>query len=94
MFSDPESDSSWHGGCLALAELSRRGLLLPDRLEEVMPIINKAIQVVIIEIILEYQIIIIAMTAIIIIIITIIIITISVVPIINKAIQVRKSEIN
>ena len=45
MFSDTEADSSWHGGCLALAELSRRGLLLPDRLEEVMPIVNAAIQV-------------------------------------------------
>ena len=45
MFSDAEADSSWHGGCLALAELSRRGLLLPDRLEEVMPIVNAAIQV-------------------------------------------------
>ena len=28
-----ETESSWHGGCLALAELCRRGLLLPERLE-------------------------------------------------------------
>jgi hypothetical protein len=45
LFADPESDSAWHGGCLALAELSRRGLLLPGRLIEVVPIISTAIQV-------------------------------------------------
>jgi len=31
VFSDAETDSAWHGGCLALAELARRGLLLPSR---------------------------------------------------------------
>lgn len=44
IFADPEADSSWHGGCLALAELSRRGLLLPDRLAVVMPYIERAIR--------------------------------------------------
>lgn len=43
LFSPRETDSSWHGGCLALAELGRRGLLLPHRLSEVVPIIQKAL---------------------------------------------------
>jgi hypothetical protein len=38
-----ESDTAWHGGCLALAELARRGLLLPDTLPEVVPIVQKAL---------------------------------------------------
>ena len=38
-----ETPNSWHGGCLALAELSRRGLLLPARLPEVLPRVTKAL---------------------------------------------------
>ncbi|KAJ8961404.1 hypothetical protein NQ318_014649 [Aromia moschata] len=43
LFSPRESDGAWHGGCLALAELGRRGLLLPDRLPQVVPVVLKAL---------------------------------------------------
>ena len=38
LFSFRETDSAWHGGCLAIAELGRRGLLLPARLPEVVQV--------------------------------------------------------
>ena len=34
LFTFIESDGAWHGACLSLAELGRRGLLVPARLEE------------------------------------------------------------
>jgi hypothetical protein len=37
LLSPSEGDSAWHGGCLALAELARRGLLLPARLPLAIP---------------------------------------------------------
>lgn len=43
LFGDNETDSSWHGGCLALAELCRRGLLLPERLARFTPTLDKAL---------------------------------------------------
>ncbi|CAL8461606.1 g1137 [Coccomyxa elongata] len=44
LFSDAERDSAWHGGCLALAELARRGLLLPHRLQRLAPLVASALQ--------------------------------------------------
>uniref|UniRef100_A0A7I4D1R8 Tubulin-specific chaperone D n=1 Tax=Physcomitrium patens TaxID=3218 RepID=A0A7I4D1R8_PHYPA len=41
LFQSTEGDGAWHGGCLALAELTRRGLLLPERLPAVVPVIVK-----------------------------------------------------
>ncbi|GAB1602849.1 tubulin-specific chaperone D-like [Argonauta hians] len=43
MFKTMEGESVWHGGCIALAELGRRGLLLPQRLPEVMLVVRQAL---------------------------------------------------
>ncbi|KAH3743339.1 beta-tubulin cofactor D [Pelomyxa schiedti] len=39
LFSPHEQDSSWHGGYLCLGELTRRCLLLPERLPAVIPLV-------------------------------------------------------
>lgn len=40
---EAESDGAWHGACLALAELARRGLLLPGTLPRVIPVVDRAL---------------------------------------------------
>mmetsp|Transcript_17802 Transcript_17802/g.55568 ORF Transcript_17802/g.55568 Transcript_17802/m.55568 type:complete len:1175 (+) Transcript_17802:28-3552(+) len=39
-----DEDSAWHGSCLALAELSRLGVLLPSRLQEASSALSEAIE--------------------------------------------------
>lgn len=43
LFGDPDTDNAWHGALLAFAELCVRGLLLPARLEQIVPILEKAV---------------------------------------------------
>jgi len=43
LLGDRADSDMWHGACLALAELARRGLLLPARLPEVIPVVLKGL---------------------------------------------------
>lgn len=44
LFTESESDAAWHGASLAIAELARRGLLLPTRLAETIKAVLLALQ--------------------------------------------------
>jgi len=44
LFDSRETDCAWHGACLSIAELARRGLLLPSRLKELLDKLNTALQ--------------------------------------------------
>ncbi|KAJ3682191.1 hypothetical protein LUZ60_014764 [Juncus effusus] len=43
LFSPGEGEGSWHGGCVAIAELARRGILLPVSFPKVIPVITQAL---------------------------------------------------
>lgn len=43
VFTNEEDDSAWHGGCLAFAELARRRLISPKQLNQIVPLILKAL---------------------------------------------------
>lgn len=43
MMSPLEQHEAWHGACLAIAELSKRGLLLPYRLNAMVPLLLQAL---------------------------------------------------
>lgn len=44
LFVSERDDAAWHGGCLVLAELARRGLLLPARLDDITPVVVRALR--------------------------------------------------
>ncbi|RWS17618.1 Tubulin-specific chaperone D-like protein [Dinothrombium tinctorium] len=43
LFTYQETDSTWNGACLALAEMSRRGLILPEDLPKIIDVVMSAL---------------------------------------------------
>ncbi len=43
LFEDDENEFSWQGSCLCIAELCKRGMILPDNLERLIPYLEKAL---------------------------------------------------
>lgn len=43
-FSPAEATTTWHGACLALAEVIRHRFLLPERIPEILPILREALR--------------------------------------------------
>ena len=43
LFDDEENEYSWQGACLCIAELCKRGMILPEKLEKLMPYLEKAL---------------------------------------------------
>ena len=43
LFEDEENEYSWQGACLCIAELCKRGMILPDKLEILIPFLEKAL---------------------------------------------------
>jgi hypothetical protein len=43
MFEDDENEYSWQGGCLCIAELCKRGMILPEKIIDVIPYLEKAL---------------------------------------------------
>ena len=43
LFKEEENEFAWHGACLCIAELCKRGMILPERLAELIPFLEKAL---------------------------------------------------
>ena len=43
LFNDDENEFAWHGACLCIAELCKRGMILPNRLTELIPYLERAL---------------------------------------------------
>ena len=43
LFKEDENEFAWHGACLCIAELCKRGMILPERLAELIPFLERAL---------------------------------------------------